>query len=990
MAGQPAAGAAGAGGRAYWDDFYGPNAGYVLELYERFEDDPASVDAAARAFFERNPPPWAPGAPPAVAAPPALDVAPAAGAEVLSKVAAVGALATGIREYGHLAAQLDPLGSPPRGDPELLPATHGLTDEELRRLPAGAVGGQVAVGAANAAEAIERLRRIYCRTTGYDYDQVQEAEERVWLRDAAEGAWFHPPQDPINERALLDRLSEVGAFERFLQRQFPGRTRFSVEGTGMLIPMLDEIIGAAAEAGTRALLIGMAHRGRLNVLAHVLRKPHREILANFRSPQPKESQPRSDTSGEAFSGDVTYHLGARRAIQDGERVNLAVTLAPNPSHLEYVNPVVEGMARAADEVRDRSGPPVQDETRSLALLIHGDAAFPGQGVVAETLNLSRLPGYRTGGTVHVIVNNQLGFTVEPGDGRSTLYASDLAKGFEIPIVHVNADDPEACIAAARLAHAYRERFHKDFLIDLIGYRRWGHNEGDDPSLTQPVMYAEVARHPTVRELWAAEMVRRGAVTEDEVARILAGFTDELQAALAEVQAAENEPPAAPAPATGASEAATGRNGAPAVSPLGQPVSVDALGALNAALSTLPEGFTPHPRLERFVLRPRAETFSPAPEGGERTVDWGHAEQLALATILVAGTPVRLTGQDSQRGTFAQRHAVLRDYKTGVPYVPLQRLAAARASFEVRDSPLSENACVGFEYGYSVQAPDALVLWEAQYGDFINGAQVIVDQFIVSARAKWGQDPSVVLLLPHAYEGQGPEHSSARLERFLESAAEENIRITNCTTAAQYFHLLRRQAAALQRGARPLVVLTPKSLLRLPLAASPVSDLAGPGFRPVLDDPFFPTGGRRGDVRRLVLCSGKVYTDLASDPRRAGTGTLAVARLEELYPFPEADVRALLDAYPGLEDVAWLQEEPQNMGAWTFAAPRLGELLAPRGLALRYIGRPERASPSEGSPRRHAAAQGAIVDAAFAGLDGPTGGPTDGRAATAVAPERGAQ
>jgi 2-oxoglutarate dehydrogenase E1 component len=733
----------------------------------------------------------------------------------------------------------------------------------------------------------------------------------------------------------------------------------------------------------------MAHRGRLNVLAHVLRKPHREILAVFRSPQPRESQPRSDTSGEAFTGDVTYHLGARRAIQDGERVNLAVTLAPNPSHLEYVNPVVEGMARAADEQRDRAGAPVQDETRSLALLIHGDAAFPGQGVVAETLNLSRLPGYRTGGTVHIIVNNQLGFTVEPGDGRSTLYASDLAKGFEIPIVHVNADDPEACIAAARLAHAYRERFHKDFLIDLIGYRRWGHNEGDDPSLTQPVMYAAVAQHPTVRELWAAEMVRRGAVSEEEVARILADYTAELRAALAEVQAAENAPPPPPTPPAGSGDSASpaGRNGAPAPAPaaLQQPVSVETLSELNAALSALPEGFTPHPRLERFVLRPRSEAFTPAPEGGERTVDWGHAEQLALATILIAGTPVRLTGQDSMRGTFAQRHAVLRDYKTGAPYVPLQSLPAARASFEVRDSPLSESACVGFEYGYSVQAPDALVLWEAQYGDFINGAQVIVDQFVVSARAKWGQDPSLVLLLPHAYEGQGPEHSSARLERFLEAAAEENIRVANCTTAAQYFHLLRRQAGALRHGARPLVVLTPKSLLRLPLAASPVSDLAGPGFQSVLDDHFTAAGGARERVRRLVLCSGKVYVDLVSDQRRAGAAGLAIVRLEELYPFPQARLSAVLAGYPALEDVVWLQEEPQNMGAWTFVSPRLRGLLAPRGLSLRYVGRPERASPSEGSPRRHAVTQGAIVDAAFAGLEHPA----DGRPAAAVGQDKGA-
>ncbi|HEX2037305.1 MAG TPA: 2-oxoglutarate dehydrogenase E1 component [Chloroflexota bacterium] len=948
-----------------WRTFHGPNAAYLLELYERFRTDPLAVDPQTRAAFER----WSPALVQALGAP-AREAARAEafGAGDLALVAAAGKLATGIREYGHRAARLDPLGSAPPGDPELEASTHGLKEGDLERLPASAIGGPVAAGAANARQAVERLRRIYCASTGYDYDHVQDAEERVWLRDAAETERYRPPQDPLDERGLLERLSEVGAFERFLHRQFPGRTRFSIEGTGMLIPMLDEIIGAAAESGTRSVLLGMAHRGRLNVLAHVLRKPHREILTELRHPLPPPGVARSDASGQAFSGDVTYHLGARRAIRHGQQVVMAVTLAPNPSHLEFVDPVVEGMARAADERRDRQGPPVQDETSSLPLLIHGDASFPGQGVVAETLNLSRLPGYRTGGTIHIIANNQLGFTVEPKDGRTTLYASDLAKGFEIPIVHVNADDPEACIAAARLAHAYRERFHKDFLIDLIGYRRWGHNEGDDPSLTQPRMYESIARHPTVRELWAGELVRRGVVTEAEVAATLARYTSELQTALNEVQQAEREresgqeAPAAPVPdgPVGAEAAAGGPARAPAV----RPVRLEELAALNQTLSALPAGFTAHPRLERFLLRPRREAFEPAPEGGQRTLDWGHAEQLALGTILSDGTPIRLTGQDSGRGTFSQRHAVLHDYRTGETYVPLQHVGTV--SFEVRDSPLSETAALGFEYGYSLQAPDALVLWEAQYGDFINGAQVIVDQFIVSARAKWGQQPSLVLLLPHAYEGQGPEHSSARLERFLESAAEDNIRVANCTTAAQYFHLLRRQAASLRVAPRPLVVMTPKSLLRHPLAASSPAALAdGAGFRPVLDDPYFEDHPRDG-VRRLVLCSGKVYVDLAAAEGR--DGTVAIVRLEELYPFPSAELAETLDRYPGVVDVVWLQEEPRNMGAWAFVQPRIQAILARHSLELRYVGRPERASPAEGSPSWHAAEQQRIVSEAFAGLD----------------------
>ncbi len=981
MVGEPA------DGWDFWRDFHGPNAGYVLELYEQFRADPRAVDTSARALFERLPPPAALAGPfPSMAdrTPDSSAATGQPGAPIPDPdlVAATGRLASSIREYGHLAARLDPLGSEPAGDPELEPETHGLREEQLTGIPPTAVAGPVVAGADNAREVIDRLRRIYCGTTGYDYDQVQNATERVWLRDAAETERYRPPQDPINERALLDRLSEVGAFERFLHRQFPGRTRFSVEGTGMLIPMLDEIIGAAAEAGTRALLIGMAHRGRLNVLAHVLRKPHREILAEFRAPLPRTGVSRSDTSGQAFSGDVTYHLGARRAIQAGQRVTMAVTLAPNPSHLEYVNPVVEGMARAADERRDQPGPPLQDETASLPLLIHGDAAFPGQGVAAETLNLSRLPGYRTGGTIHIIVNNQLGFTVEPRHGRSTLYASDLAKGFEIPIVHVNADDPEACIAAARLAHAYREQFHKDFMIDLIGYRRWGHNEGDDPTLTQPKMYAQIAAHPTVRELWAAELVRRRAVTEDEVAAILARYTQELQGALAEVQSQEagGLRPSPPEPVReGGADGVTTGDGATATLaqslPRQEPVPLATLAGLNESLCTLPHGFTIHPRLERFALRPRRDAFQPGAQGEQRSVDWGHAELLAFATILAEGIPIRITGQDSERGTFSQRHAVLHDYNTGEPYIPLQRLPAARASFEVRDSPLSENAAVGFEYGYSVQAPDAFVLWEAQYGDFINSAQVIVDQFIVSARAKWGQRPSLVLLLPHGYEGHGPEHSSGRLERFLELAAEDNIRVANCTTAAQYFHLLRRQGAALRGDARPLIVMTPKSLLRHPLAASPVGALADEaGFLPVLDDPFFATRPREG-VRRLILCSGKVYVDLASDARREQTPSLALVRLEELYPFPEGLLVSTLAAYPGLEDVVWVQEEPRNMGAWTFVQPRAQGTLEGRGLALRYVGRAERVSPAEGSPGRHAAEQARIIDAVYAGLDGGEEGPT---------------
>ena len=937
-----------------WRELTGPNEAYLLEQYERYQRDPGGIDAATRAFFEESGPPPVSTRPAGGSATPAgsdQNGAPAA------LIAAVGELATAIREYGHRAAQLDPLGSDPPGDIELELSTHGLSAADLERLPASAVKGPAADCCTTAREAIDELRRIYCGTTGHDYDQVQNATERAWLRDAAETGRFAPPRDEINPAAVLARLSEVGAFERFLNRTFPGQTRFSIEGTGMLIPMLDEIIGAAAEEGIGSVLIGMAHRGRLNVLAHVLGKPHVEILREFKHPAPRAGIGWSGESGEQFSGDVKYHLGARRAVHSGEQVEMHVTLAPNPSHLEYVNPVVEGMSRAAGERRGEPGAASLDVGITLPLLIHGDAAFPGQGVVAETLNLSRVAGYTTGGTIHIIVNNQLGFTVEPLNGRSTMYASDLAKGFEIPIVHVNADDPEACIAAVRLGHAYREEFHKDFLIDLVGYRRWGHNEGDDPSMTQPLMYANIAEHPTVREIWARTMIERGLATDEQVAQLLTAKTEELQAAMEEVNRAE----AAPARARGAEPSEPSINGTGQPLEVATGVGLDQLKQLHENLFKTPETFSIHPRVDRLTLQPRRAAFEPNSKG----IDWGHAEALAFASILADGTPIRLTGQDAQRGTFGHRHAVLHDAKTGETFTPLQHLPQACASFEVWDSPLSESAVLGFEFGYSVEAPETLVLWEAQYGDFVNSAQVMIDQFVVSARTKWAQEPSLVMLLPHGYEGQGPEHSSARLERFLELAAEGNIRIANCTTAAQYFHVLRRQAALLRDLPRPLVLLTPKSLLRHPLSASPPTDFdASTAFRPVLDDPFF-AGADRAKAERVILCSGKVYVDLASSEARAAAPRVAMVRVEQLYRFPAEQIERALATYPKAKDVVWLQEEPQNMGAWSFVAPRLQEVLD--GRTLRYIGRPERASPSEGTAVWHAAEQARIVSEAFDGL-----------------------
>jgi 2-oxoglutarate dehydrogenase E1 component len=913
--------------------FQGVNAGYVFELYERYRSDPASVDERTRRVFET----WTPSDAAAVpAGTPTGGTSPLT-VERIHKIVGAANLAESIRRYGHLGAQIDPLGSPPTGDPSLSPRAHGITDEDLVRLPAALVGGTVAESSANAHEAIGKLRRVYCSTTGFDFAQVFVPEEREWLRNAAESGRFLPPADPGSAEALLDRLTQVEAFEQFLHRVFPGKTRFSIEGLDMLVPVLDEIISGAGDQGVRHTLLGMAHRGRLNVLAHVLDKPYTQILAEFKDPVQAH---RVDLG---WTGDVKYHAGARTASPRGQ---MFVTLAPNPSHLEAVNPVVVGMARAAGTHTNRTGPPEFDDSTALPILIHGDMAFPGQGVVSETLNLSRLPGYDTGGTIHIIANNQLGFTATPAESYSTSYASGLARGFKIPIVHVNADDPVACLEAARLAWEYRTRFHRDFLIDLVGYRRHGHNEGDEPAFTQPLMYRKIAERPTVRSVWAGLQAQQGHIPPGRAAELLKAHFTILETALESLKPEQDfvAPLPDPVPPGAAAKVQTG-------------VSVDRLREINEALLVRPDGFTFHKKVDRAREKRHHVLDDPA----ARTIDWAAAEELALATIVADGTPIRLTGEDVERGTFSHRHAVFHDVNSGRQLVPLQEFRFARASFEIHNSPLTENATVGFEFGYSVYDPATLVLWEAQYGDFINGAQVMLDQFVTSARAKWGLSPSLVFLLPHGYEGQGPEHSSARPERILESAADINLRLATCTTAAQYFHLLRRQAALLHEDPLPLFVLTPKSLLRHPAVASTPMELEQGRFLPVIDDQ--DARGRAKGIRRVVLCSGKVYVDLISSERRAQSAGVAIVRVEQLYPFPEALVREVLAGYPSLRDVVWLQEEPENMGAWTFSRPLLEEVIDGRW-PLRYIGRARSSSPSEGSSTWHQLNQKALVEQAF--------------------------
>ncbi|MBP7998544.1 MAG: 2-oxoglutarate dehydrogenase E1 component [Chloroflexi bacterium] len=926
--------------------FHGPNVGYLEELYERFLVDPYSVDEATRTLFAEWTPPYVPTAaaeshytPNGHAAAPVAS-SPAA----VDKIVGLANLAKAIRQYGHMAAHLDPLGHyDPPGDRTLKPTAHSLDEGDLRRLPGHVVGGPIASRVTNAYEGIEALREVYCQTIGYEYEHIYEAEERSWLRDMAESRHFHPRNQPdFDLLGLLERLTQVEAFEMFLHRIYPGKTRFSIEGLDTMVPVLDEIIGDAAENGVYNVLIGMAHRGRLNVLAHVLEKPYAQILAEFKDPMRAEFIGNS----KGWFGDVKYHEGARRYISSQQTYDLEIMMVPNPSHLEHVNPVTMGMARAAGTKANQPGPAYFDKAMVLPIIIHGDAAFPGQGVVAETLNLYALRGYRCGGTIHIIANNQLGFTTNAWASRSTLYASDLAKGFRMPVVHVNADDPEACIEVARVAAAYRFKYQKDFVIDLIGYRRYGHNEGDEPRFTQPRMYHLIDNHPTVRNILAGRLIKEGKTSSNFVSSRFDAVMKSLQNTLEKLQGAADLPQVElkPAPPGAAKKTITS-------------YSADGLRELNRALMALPEGFTLNTRLQR--IRKRMETALDNLD--ERAIDWGQAEMLAFATIIASGTAIRLTGEDVERGTFSHRHAILKDADGGPHYIPLQVLPQAQASFEVRNSALSESAAVGFEYGYSIQAPDRLVLWEAQYGDFVNVAQSMIDEFLVSGQAKWNQKSGMVMLLPHGFEGQGPDHSSARPERFLQLAGQTNMRIANPTTAAQYFHLLRRQARLLTDDPLPLIVMTPKGLLRHTEAMSSLRDLAEGKWQPVLDDAT--VAENREGITRLILCSGKVYVDLITAESRPQIPEVALVRVEQLYPAPLDELQRVVAGYPQLQEVIWMQEEPQNMGAWEFLRPQLSTLLDGR-LPLGYIGRPRLATTSEGSSAWHKYNQDTLVKRAY--------------------------
>jgi 2-oxoglutarate decarboxylase len=863
---------------------------------------------------------------------PALAGSSAARAGEVNKEAAILQLINAYRVRGHLIADLNPLGEDPHSHPELDPVTYGLSMWDLdREFNFGSLGHLTGTAAPKPVctlrEILDTLRRAYCGKLGVEYMNIQHPEQKRWLQQRLESAESHAPMPAPARVRTLERMLEAEMFEQFLHNRFKGQKRFSMEGGESAMAILEEVCERAAAGRVREIVIGMAHRGRLTVLTNLVGKTPAQIFSKFEGDIDEDSA--------LGSGDVKYHLGASGVKETSSGKDLVVSVAPNPSHLEAVDPVVEGMVRAK-QARHND----EERARVVPLLIHGDAAFAGQGVVPETLNLSQLPGYTTGGTIHLVINNQIGFTTNPDEARSSVYCTDIARGIQAPIFHVNGDDPEACFRAAQIAYDFRQQFKKDVVIDMVCYRKHGHNEGDDPSFTQPVMYRKIKEHPSPVTQYRERLVREGAITVEQIegirkrisARLEDGFEKAKQSAQAfEMIEAAGEESAPPAAQTA--------------------ISRQLFSAVLSGLHRFPEDFRIHDKLKNFVAK-RMEAENGA------AIDWALGEAIAFGSLVLEGTPVRLSGQDSSRGTFSQRHLAFFDFENGKEYVPLKQLAADQARFEVIDSSLSEFAVMGFEYGYSVAEPAALVLWEGQFGDFVNGAQIIIDQFISSGESKWMEQCGLVLLLPHGYEGQGPEHSSARIERFLQLCAEDNMIVANCTTPASYFHLLRRQAST----RKPLIVFTPKSILRHPKAISHVDDLTSGSFREVLGDTQAAPGDR---TKRVILCSGKIYYDLLQAREEKQAWNVAILRLEQLYPFPTSLLQDMLARYAPTADLVWVQEEPKNMGAWRFVEERMRKVLEGSGRRVRYIGRAEAASPATGLIKRHMEEQAEILSDAFA-------------------------
>ena len=916
------------------------NAAVIEAAYETWLQNPDAVDPTWRAFFQG----FSLGNSGGV-----LAAAPASGIRIVDslKQAQVGRLINAYRAHGHLQAHLDPLSDPPPPHPKLSLAHFGLEETDLDEsftLTTFKGGGQMKLR-----DIVAALHQTYGGRIGVEYMHMQDHDAREWLQLRMETTNNQPSFTKAQKIRILRRLHKAELFEKFLHTKYVGQKRFSGEGAETFIAALDAIIEKCPDAGVDEIVMGMAHRGRLNVLASILRKPFELLFEQF-----SENYIPDTVGGD---GDVKYHLGYEATLNTASGKTVDVRLSANPSHLEIVNPVVEGRARARQRLRNDTA----ERRKVLPLLIHGDAAFAGQGVVAETLNFSQLSGYRTGGTVHLVINNQIGFTTLPDDARSTRYCTDVAKMIEAPIFHVNGDDAEAVCLVGQLALEFREHFHRDVVIDMVCYRKHGHNESDEPSFTQPMLYRKIAVHPQVSAILTEKLIQEGTITHEEAEAIKAEYLAALEANLAKAKATEAEKSAKRAAATLHEDKFKGSTAVFQRSYHHSPVStaVDAalLERAVAGLTRVPGSFNINPKIKR-ILDHRAQAFH---DGGP--VDWGFGEALAFGTLLLEGTPVRLSGQDSERGTFSHRHAVLYDSESREKYVPLRNLGEDQAYFCVYNSLLSEAAVLAFDYGYSLEYPRMLCIWEAQFGDFANGAQVVIDQFISSAESKWQRISGLVLLLPHGYEGQGPEHSSARLERFLQLSAENNIQVVNPTTPAQFFHLLRRQMK--RDFVKPLIVMAPKSLLRHPAATSKIAEFTSGTFNEILDDPLLgqeaaTPAAPPPKATRLIFCSGKVYYDLCDYRDRNKLADVAIVRIEQLYPLHRNRISELADYYAGAR-VVWCQEEPQNMGAWSFIAPQLAELF---GFTPLYAGRDPAASPAVGSLALHKLELSAFLHSAF--------------------------
>lgn len=923
-----------------WSAFSGPNLGYVMEQYDLFLQSPDEVDSELVSLFQQY------GAPTIASTTSSANVTTSlVPPNNFEKVIRAIQLADAIRAHGHLTADIYPLNDGPKEDPKIDPKTYGLTDQDLREVPVSFLLTNAPSNITNGLQAIDHLKAAYSNKIAFEIAHIVNSEERLWLQEKIEKGAVLEKLSADDKKALLKRLTQIEGFEKFIHRTFVGAKRFSIEGLDTLVVLMDELVRQSNKTNTKQVNIGMAHRGRLNVLTHVLQKPYEMMFAEF-AHVPSESFLPKDGSlemSEGWYGDVKYHKGATFRSPSG----LTLKLAYNPSHLEVVSPIVTGQTRAAQETTDTAGYPVQDKNAAFAILIHGDAAFPGQGVVTEVLNYSRIRGFQTGGSIHIIANNMIGFTTEHYDSRSTQYSSDPAKGYEVPIIHVNADDPEAVLSVAKFAHEYRQKFEKDIVIDLLGYRRYGHNEMDEPLVTNPTMYHKVHQHPTVRELYGTQLVEEKLIDTADVTTLDESIFSGMQEAYDRVK----ELPQTTAHDIVIPEAVL--NGFPVMQ---TGVEESKLAKINEELLTWPAEFTAFKKLEK-ILKRREEPFK-----GKGKIDWGHAETLAFATILQDGNSIRLTGQDAQRGTFSHRHLVLHDEKTGAELTPIHAVSDAKASFVVHNSPLTEAAILGYEFGYNLEDPNSLSIWEAQYGDFANMAQVMFDNFISAARSKWGLKSGLVMLLPHAAEGQGAEHSSARLERYLQLAAENNWTVANLSSSANYFHILRRQAKMLKEdGIRPLIIVSPKSLLRHPLVGADVAELTSGQFETVVEQPGLGQDAKK--VEKIIFASGKLAIDLA-DKVKDGEGFdhLHIVRVEQLYPFPTEKIQAIVDRYPNVKQLAWAQEEPENMGSWNFALPYLLEIAD--GKEITYVGRVHRSSPAEGDGDTYKVEQARIIDEAL--------------------------